>query len=133
MNIKGLNWLVTCTAQFNEMAAFFRDILGLAVKSEGIPVTDTRFKRYVQFELPDGDVVEVLDAEPPIRERFAGPITQFHVDDVVSARQEMEEKGVEFLGPTYHSEGEGWAYFRAPDGHVYLIGGPYIEPGRTSR
>ena len=128
MNVKGLNWLVTCTPQFEEMATFFRDVLGLAVKSEGVPVTDTRFTRYVQFKLPNGDIVEVLDAEPPVLRHFAAPVVQFQVDNLVTARQEMERKGVEFLGQTYHSEGEGWAYFRAPDGQVYLIGGPYAEP-----
>jgi predicted enzyme related to lactoylglutathione lyase len=133
MKVNGLNWVVTCTPKFDEMAAFCRDVLGLAVKSEGTPITDRRFPRYVQFELIDGNVVEVLDAGASIHESFVGPIAQFHVDDVSAARHEMEQKGVVFLGPTFHSEGEGWAYFRAPDGYVYLIGGPYIEPGRTSR
>jgi hypothetical protein len=57
------------------------------------------------------------------------PVIQFQVDDVVAARREMEQKGIAFIGDTYHSEGEGWAYFRAPDGHVYLIGGPFPEAG----
>lgn len=127
MKVKGINWLVTCTPRFNEMAVFCRDVLGLVVKSEGAPVTDTRFSRYVQFELHDGSVVEILDGDASARLSFGTPIVQFQVDDVAGARREMEQTGVEFLGDTYHSEGKGSAYFRAPDGHVYLIGGPYIE------
>jgi hypothetical protein len=129
MKVQGINWLVTCTPRFNEMAAFCRDVLGLVVKSEGTPLTDTRFTRYVQFDLPDGSMVEIFDGDASARLSFSTPIVQFQVDDVVGARHEMEQKGIAFLGDTYHSEGEGWAYFRAPDGHVYLIGGPYIERG----
>jgi catechol 2,3-dioxygenase-like lactoylglutathione lyase family enzyme len=128
MKVTGINWLVTCTPQFDEMSAFCRDVLGLALKSEGAPVTDTRFTRYAQFELPDGSVVEILDGDASARRSFATPILQFRVDDLAAARRVMERKGVEFIGATCHSEGEGWAYFRAPDGHVYLIGGPYAEP-----
>ncbi len=127
MKVNGINWLVTCTPQLDEMAAFCRDVLGLSVMSEGKPVTDKRFTRYVQFELPDGSMVEILDGDASARQCFLAPIAQFRVDDVGAARREMEGKGVEFLGDTYHSEGEGWAYFRAPDGHLYLIGGPYFE------
>ena len=128
MKVNGINWLVTCTPRFDEMSAFYRDVLGLVVKSEGAPVTDTRFTRYAQFELPDGSMVEILDGDASARRSFATPVIQFHVDDLAAARREMEQKGVEFVGATYHSEGAGWAYFRAPDGHVYLIGGPYVEP-----
>jgi hypothetical protein len=128
MNVSGINWLGTCTPQFDEMAAFCRDVLGLVVKSEGTPVTDTRFTRYAQFALPDGSMLEILDGDAAAQRSFAAPIAQFAVDDVVAARAEMESKGVAFVGNTYHSGGEGWAYFRAPDGNVYLIGGPYAEP-----
>ncbi len=128
MKVSGINWLGTCTGRFNEMAAFCRDVLGLVVKSEGTPVTDTRFTRYAQFALPDGSMLEILDGDAAARLSFATPIAQFQVDDVAAARREMECKGIVFLGNTYHNGGEGWAYFRAPDGHVYLIGGPYVEP-----
>jgi catechol 2,3-dioxygenase-like lactoylglutathione lyase family enzyme len=131
MNITGMNWLVTCTPRYGETVAFFRNVLGLAVKDEGIPATDTRFARYVQFELPDHSVVEVLDAGPTPPEGFSAPVVQFRVDDISATRAAMEGAGVEFLGPTFRSEGEGWAYFRAPDGHVYLIGGPCGAAGRT--
>src|SRR5262245_56026721 len=91
MNVKGINWLVTCTPQFNEMAAFCRDVLGLVVKSEGSPITDTRFTRYAQFELPDGSMVEILDGDASARMSFSAPVAQFQVDDLVAARKEMEQ------------------------------------------
>jgi catechol 2,3-dioxygenase-like lactoylglutathione lyase family enzyme len=131
MNITGMNWLVTCTPRFAETVAFFRNVLGLSVKDEGTPATDMRFARYVQFELPDQSVIEVLDAGPVPPEGFSAPVVQLRVEDVIVAREEMERKGVEFLGATYRSEGEGWAYFRAPDGNVYLIGGPCGAAGSS--
>jgi hypothetical protein len=69
MKVRGINWLVTCTPRFNEMAAFCQDVLGLAVKSEGCPVIDTRFTRYAQFELPDASVVEILDGSMAMQPR----------------------------------------------------------------
>ena len=40
----------------------------------------------------------------------------------------MEGKRVEFVAPVFTTEGWGWTYFRAPDGNVYQIQGPYREP-----
>ncbi len=128
MKVNGINWLVTCTPGFDEMDALCRDVLDLSLMSEGKSVTDTRFTRYVQFKMPGGSVVEMLDGDASARRLFVAPIAQSRLDDVVAARREMEQKGIAFLGDTYHSEGEGWACFRAPDGHLYPIGRPYIEP-----
>ena len=127
MKVKGLNWLFTCTAQFDVMASFFEDVMGLTVLSQGTPVTDTRLTRYVQYQLPNGDMVEVVDGDLSVRETLKVPVVQFEVDDVGKARREMESKGIEFIGPLYHSGAAGWTYFKAPNGDVYVIGGKYSD------
>ena len=127
MKVKGLNFLITCPPQFDEMSAFFENVMGLKVSSEGIPVTDRRLTRYVQYELPNGDIVEIVDGDTSARERLKVPVVQFEVDDVGEARREMEAKGVEFVGPLYQSKDEGWTYFKAPNGDMYVIGGKYTD------
>ena len=66
----GFGWIGTCTAPFEETMAFFRDILGLTVTDEGIPWVDKRFTRYVQFALPNGQIFEIVDGPPAIRELY---------------------------------------------------------------
>jgi len=44
------------------------------------------------------------------------------VDDIASARAEMESQGIEFIGPTEVMEdGYAWAHFRGPDGFIYEL------------
>ena len=127
MKVNGLNFLVTCPPQFDEMSAFFENVMGLTVSSEGTPVTNKRVTRYVQYKLPNGDIVEIVDGDSSMRELLKVPVIQFEVDDVGKARREMERKGVEFVGPLYQSEDEGWTFFKAPNGDVYSIGGKYTD------
>jgi predicted enzyme related to lactoylglutathione lyase len=119
MQIKGLVWVGTATERFAETAAFFRDVLGLSEfqSSETLCI----------LTLSGGEWVEVFG---PGHEHFAefdhGPVVEFQVDDVPSARAELEARGVEFLHPD-HSWGEyTWAHFRGPDGNIYgITSGPY--------
>ena len=62
MNItEGINWVINCTPHFEQTVAFFRDVLGLSITAEGVPITDTQFTRYVQFTLPIGGVLEIVE------------------------------------------------------------------------
>ena len=57
-----------------------------------------------------------------LKARHRAPVAGFRVDDVVAMREEMERKGVLFIGPVHHTErGGGWSHFFGPDGHVYEI------------
>lgn len=71
--------------------------------------------------------MEIVDGDSLMRETFKSPVVQFHVADVGDARREMENKGIEFIGPVYHSEGKGWAYFRVPNSEMYLMAGKYSD------
>jgi hypothetical protein len=51
-----------------------------------------------------------------------GPIIAFIVDDVVGARAEIVEVGIELLGEViWAADGFGWFFLRAPDGNIYCI------------
>ena len=127
MKVKGINWLITCPERFGEMSRFLEEVMGLTRTNEGTPVTDTRLTRYVQYQLPNGDMVEIVDGDASVREDLKAPVVQFEVDDVSKARREMEDHGIEFISPLYHSQGDGWTYFKAPNGQVYAIAGKYKE------
>jgi len=122
---KGMDWIITCTTNFEETVAFFRDVLGLPVKEAGIPVTDRQFRRYAQIAMPNDSVLEVVEPEDAVRKLYDAPIPSITVDDVVHSRKEMENKRVEFVSEIFRTgSGWGWTYFRAPDGNVYQLQGP---------
>ena len=73
--------------------------------------------------MPSGEAVEVFGPELAGAQQFAtGPVVAFEVEVVREAHEEMEAKGVEFLGPVRDGDpGAAWSHFRGPDGKVYEI------------
>src|SRR5262249_11950543 len=125
---KGIEWIVTCTTNFDETVAFFRDVMGLAVTEEGVPVTDNQFTRYAQITMPTGGVLEVVEPGEAVRQLYQAAIVSITVEDLAQARRELEGRQIEFLTPIFDTrKGFGWTYFRAPDGNVYQIQGPYEQ------
>jgi hypothetical protein len=114
MKIKGIVWLGTRTDRFEQMTGFCRDLLGLPQRllEPGFAV----------FEMPNGDLFEVFGPEESQNEFMTHPMAGFLVDDIVAARAEMEERGIEFLGPIQgDTDDYKWTHFRAPDGFVYEL------------
>ena len=125
MKVKGLVWLGTRTPNFEAMVNLYRNILGLDLtyQEPGFAVMD----------LPNGDRVEVFAEESPYNTFFTHPVAGFLVEDIVSARSEMESRGIEFIGATeFAQDGNAWAHFRAPDGFIYELtytpGHPLNQP-----
>ena len=117
MELKGVVWLGTRTARFDEMSAFTQDVLGLELEygEDGFAV----------FKLPDGDTFEIFDTHYPGGGHPDGVAAGFLVDDAEAAATELRAAGVEVT--EVGSAGEfRWAYFRAPDGNLYEVtSGPY--------
>ena len=111
MRVKGIVWLGTRTERFDEMREFFLEITGVAPRDDpGLAV----------FDLASGDRIEVLDTA--VGESYmVAPVVGFLVDDVAAAREELESRGVEFIGPIRTGAGSSWSHLRAPDGHVYEL------------
>ena len=125
---EGLNWVISCTDNFEQTVAFFRNVMGLAITAEGIPVTDIQFTRYAQITLPTGGVLEIVEPAAEVRQLYTGPIVSFTVDDVGQARRELEQRQIIFVAPIFRTgDGWGWTDFRAPDGHIYQLQGAYAE------
>ncbi len=114
MKVEGLVWSGTRTSNFQRMIVLYRDVMGLT------PVLIDAGKAI--FDMPNGDRVEVFNSESTHNAFMTYPITGFLVDNIVVARGEMEEQGIDFIGPIYEgSDGYAWSHFRAPDGFIYEL------------
>ena len=121
--IEGINWIMNCTPAFDPTVAFFRDVMGLSMAEQGVPVTDTQFTRYALLRVPTGEMLEIVEpADEAIGALYAAPIMSFKVDDLAQARRELTDNGAKFVAPIFRAQDHmAWTYFRAPDGHVYQI------------
>jgi catechol 2,3-dioxygenase-like lactoylglutathione lyase family enzyme len=129
VKVTRVSFVGTRTSQFDATVSLFRDVLGL---QPAFANTD-----WAGFHLPSGprDMLEVM-GPGMTDERVApaafegGALVAFGVADVVGARQEMADAGIELLGDIVWAvelTGDpadtdwGWFYFRAPDGTVFVI------------
>lgn len=125
MNVKGIVWLGTRTNQFDQMIHFCRERLGLSQKSfePGFAV----------FEMPNGDLFEIFGSDAPYNDFMTHPVAGFLVDDIVSARAELEAQGIEFFGPIQgDTEDYKWTHFRAPDGFIYELTYSSDHPSKSA-
>jgi len=128
VRIRRLSFVGVQTERSDAMAAFVRDVLGLAPghRDDGWAV--------FQLESGDRDFFEVYHPgdydERLLPAAATGPTVAFAVDDLVTARAELVASGVEIVADivwaaeAFHDprlEGFGWLFFRAPDGHVYAL------------
>jgi catechol 2,3-dioxygenase-like lactoylglutathione lyase family enzyme len=130
MQVRRLSWVGTRTTNFDQTKAFFGAVLGLNLVTEA--------PGFAMFQLPGGehDYVEVFASDDPDAAYMTtGPVPGFLVDDVVTARTELEAEGFEMVEPlrwmvdvdpdlveaTPRLADYGWFAFRGPDGHVYNV------------
>lgn len=122
MKVKGIHWVGVCAADWDATVGFYRDVLGLSVRSEGVqPGPADAGVPYMELAAANGDFVELFGGNLGERELFKVPMVGFLVEDVGAARIEMEAKGVAFHGPVGRGGRWEWSYFRSPDGHVHQL------------
>jgi catechol 2,3-dioxygenase-like lactoylglutathione lyase family enzyme len=110
MDVMGLGWCGTRSAQADELADFYQHVLKL-----NLVYTEPGF--WV-FTLPDGRNVEVFSADYPKKDHFTtGPVVGFAVSDLPAAVEELRSAGAELVGVP----GPTWQHFRAPDGNIYEL------------
>ena len=118
MRIKGISWVGVKTDEFVALGTFRKSVLGL-------PVLLDR-PDFLVFRMPDGDQLELFGPSarhPPAQFASNRVVCGFLVDDLDSARRELEQAGIELLGgPERDSKtGYAWQHFRGPDGLVYEL------------
>ncbi|HEX4697785.1 MAG TPA: VOC family protein [Actinomycetes bacterium] len=111
MEILGLVFAGTATPHRAAMAAFARDVLGLAPDDAGTPYADI-------FTLPDGSGFAVSDEREPGggTSRTIG----FLVADLGAAVAELAAAGVDVQAPA-GNDSYRYAHVVAPDGALYEL------------
>jgi predicted enzyme related to lactoylglutathione lyase len=114
MHVQGIAWVGTRTDRWSETVGMFEHRLGLRRRDDqpGIAV----------FTLDNGDTVEVFTTDEPDHRHFTtGPVVGFAVDDIESARAELEASGIDVLGPIQRGGGLAWLHFRGADGIIWEL------------
>ena len=120
MKVRGVVWVGTRTAAFEETVQFFDEVLGIDVKRINPDFAWSRMPNTSQLEVFGPGARDHL-------EFTTGPVPEFLVDDLAAGIEELRAAGVEILGKPVADDGggNGWVHFRAPDGNVYgLTTGP---------
>ena len=117
MEVRNIRWIGVPAKNYDAMAAFVHEVLGLRVNSQE-PTT-------VEFSTLKGDQIQIMAPGDPyydfFTEQAAGPVPLFEVDDVHLARRELVEAGIEVIGATSRDSRWEWIHFRAPDGNLYEL------------
>ncbi len=120
MNVTGIVWMGVRTPAFTDLRELFGSVLGMPTthRSEGV----------AWFRISDGTEIQVYDDTDTDHTFFgSGPVVGFMVDDFSAAVRQLEDAGIELIGPGDANAELQWQHFRAPDGNVYEILGPCAE------
>jgi len=113
MHVERVDFVSFLTQEIARAKAFYVDVLGLEVESEG--EHDIEF-RAGQVTL---DIFDPASIGQPFAPSPAG--LALRVPDVAAARAELESKGVEFDGETLDTGVCHMASFRDPDGNALML------------
>jgi catechol 2,3-dioxygenase-like lactoylglutathione lyase family enzyme len=115
--VRSVGFVGVRTAAFAEMAALYRDVLGLE------PIHERDGAAW--FRAADGTSIHVYDVDDADHDFFgSGPVVGLVVDDFDATRTAMEAAGITFIGEPQREGGTAWNHYRGPDGNVYEIIGP---------
>jgi Flp pilus assembly protein TadD len=121
VKVTSLGWLGTRTDRAEELATFYREVLGLDLLHQEAG--------FWVFVLPDGHHVEIFSTTYPGKDHFTtGPVPGFAVDDLGAATEELRRVGAHLVG----EPGPTWQHFRAPDGNVYELVADSPSPAVSS-
>jgi catechol 2,3-dioxygenase-like lactoylglutathione lyase family enzyme len=117
MDVRNVRWIGVHTCHYDPMVEFLRDVMQLRTNFEQ-PTT-------VEFSTSEGDEIQIMAPGDPyfdfFTEHATGPVPLFEVGDVHAARSELEQAGIEIVGPLGRDSRWEWIHFRAPDGHLYEL------------
>ena len=115
VEFKSISWAGVPVDDFDAAVSFFRDRLGIKVSHlQGDRQT-------AHFRLANGDLIELFGPKNPTEEHRRNVAFALEVDDLESARQELESRGVKFVTEINTWEQESWCYFVGPDDLLFEI------------
>jgi predicted enzyme related to lactoylglutathione lyase len=122
MNITGVDFITVPTQDYERSSAFYGDVLGLTFGK--------RWGNMPAGEYETGSLTIALMQSDAFGVDFAPhshPIA-LHVDDVATARSELEAKGITFVADTMDSGVCHMAHFKDPDGNTLMLHNRYAPP-----
>jgi predicted enzyme related to lactoylglutathione lyase len=115
MKVTGVDFITVPTQDFDKAAEFYGDVLGLERSKQWGSRPAQEFETgTLTIAVMQSDAFG-LEFEP-----HTHPIA-LHVDDVATARAELESKGVTFLGDIIDSGVCHMAPFQDPDGNSLML------------
>ncbi len=115
MNISGVDFITVPTRDFAQAADFYENVLGLE--------RSIRWGDRPAGEFETGSLTIAIMQSDAFGLQFSAhrhPIA-LHVDDVASARAELEAQGVTFFADTMDSGVCHMAHFADPDGNALML------------
>jgi catechol 2,3-dioxygenase-like lactoylglutathione lyase family enzyme len=117
ISVLGIVWLGAVTDDLDSTCEFYEDVLRLHL-------VHRCEKDHAILRTVNGDYVALYGPKTDRYRLFTtGPVAGFRVGNIAAARAEMEEREVEFLGPTSATDGGRWKYahFLGPDQKIYEL------------
>jgi predicted enzyme related to lactoylglutathione lyase len=113
--IERVDFVAVSTKDLPKAVDFYENVLGL---ERSVYLEE---RNYAEFEI--GNLtLSVLDAEKMgMTHNVRGHEIALHVDDVATARTELEGRGVEFRGDTFDTGVCHMALFADPDGNPLML------------
>lgn len=118
------SWIGVVAEDLERQHRSYRDTLGFRELG--------RSEDWVQFELPDGGLFELIQRDPSPQYDAGRYQVGFTVDDIHAAREELVRRGVTPLSEIEGEESSSrnlWCYFRDPEGNVFEITERLETPG----
>jgi predicted enzyme related to lactoylglutathione lyase len=115
MNVTGVDFAYIPTIDIDRAVEFYGNVLGLPESA--------RYGQMPGVEFETGNLTLAVIQSEAFGQKFernANGIA-LRVDDVPSAREELEAKGVEFIADTIDSGVCHMAFFKDPDGNELLL------------
>src|SRR4051794_1217894 len=113
--ISGVDFVGLSTQDLERASAFYRDTLGL---TRSVFIPDRGFSEFETGNL----TLSVYNREQMGMEHMVSQsVVALHVDDVASAREDLEGKGVEFQGDILDTGVCHMAFFADPDGNALML------------
>ena len=117
MRVLNIRWVGVATERYVEMRHFVEQVLGLPANFDDATT--------VEYVTDDGDELQLMAPGDPyfhfFTEHARGPVPLFEVEDVRSARHELEQAGIELVGELGRDANWEWIHIRAPDGNLYEL------------
>jgi catechol 2,3-dioxygenase-like lactoylglutathione lyase family enzyme len=114
MEVEHVDFISVPVTDMERSLAWYRDTLG---------VPQSRTGGFPEFKLGDNAYLYLIDPTA-LGGEFKAPNTApvaLRVADVAQARQELEARGIEFLGETYDTGVCHMAPFNDPDGNRFML------------